>query len=123
MKKIFGEFKDFISRGNVMDMAVGVIIGGAFTAIVNSLVLDLLNPILGLITGGMMDFSDLTIPLGGTSINYGAFPCTAKKSGRRSRKRRRKNSRGFAPTAEARLRRTPRAARTALPSWMLDSAF
>ena len=73
MKKIFGEFKDFISRGNVMDMAVGVIIGGAFTAIVNSLVSDLLNPILGLITGGMMDFSDLTIPLGGTSINYGAF--------------------------------------------------
>ena len=68
MKKIFGEFKDFISRGNVMDMAVGVIIGGAFTAIVNSLVSDLLNPILGLITGGMMDFSDLTIPLGGTSI-------------------------------------------------------
>ena len=73
MKQIFGEFKDFISRGNVMDMAVGVIIGGAFTAIVNSLVSDLLNPILGLITGGMMDFSDLTIPLGGTSINYGAF--------------------------------------------------
>lgn len=73
MKKIFGEFKDFISRGNVMDMAVGVIIGGAFTAIVNSLVSDLLNPLLGLITGGMMDFSDLTIPLGGTSINYGAF--------------------------------------------------
>lgn len=73
MKKIFGEFKDFISRGNVMDMAVGVIIGGAFTAIVNSLVSDLLNPILGLITGGVMDFSDLKIPLGGTSINYGAF--------------------------------------------------
>ena len=73
MKKIFVEFKDFISRGNVMDMAVGVIIGGAFTAIVNSLVSDLLNPILGLITGGVMDFSDLTIPLGGTSINYGAF--------------------------------------------------
>lgn len=73
MKKIFGEFKDFISRGNVMDMAVGVIIGGAFTAIVNSLVSDLLTPILGLITGGVMDFSDLKIPLGGTSINYGAF--------------------------------------------------
>ena len=73
MKKIFGEFKDFISRGNVMDMAVGVIIGGAFTAIVNSLVSDLLNPILGLITGGMMDFSDLKIQLGGASLNYGAF--------------------------------------------------
>ena len=75
MKKILGEFKDFISRGNVMDMAVGVITGGAFTAIVNSLVSDLLNPILGLITGGMMDFSDLKIPLGagGAGINYGAF--------------------------------------------------
>lgn len=73
MKKIFGEFKDFISRGNVMDMAVGVIIGGAFTAIVNSLVSDLLNPLLGLITGGMMDFSELRIQLGGTSLNYGAF--------------------------------------------------
>ena len=64
MKKFISEFKTFALRGNVMDMAVGVIIGGAFTAIVNSLVSDLLNPILGLITGGMMDFSDLKIPLG-----------------------------------------------------------
>ncbi|SDE37293.1 large conductance mechanosensitive channel [Paracoccus isoporae] len=51
------EFKDFIAKGNVMDMAVGIIIGAAFTAIVTSLVSDLINPIIGLITGGT-DFSD-----------------------------------------------------------------
>lgn len=61
--KIIKEFKEFISRGNVMDMAVGVIIGGAFTAIVNSLVKDILNPLLGLLTGGM-DFSTLSITIG-----------------------------------------------------------
>lgn len=57
------EFRDFIARGNVMDMAVGIIIGAAFTAIVNSLVGDLINPIIGLITGGL-DFSNLFINLG-----------------------------------------------------------
>lgn len=51
------EFREFIARGNVMDMAVGIIIGAAFTAIVNSMVADLINPIIGLITGGT-DFSD-----------------------------------------------------------------
>lgn len=51
--KIVKEFKEFISRGNVMDLAVGVIIGGAFTSIINSLVTDLLNPLLGLLTGGI----------------------------------------------------------------------
>ena len=51
MKSFFDEFKAFISRGNVMDMAVGVIIGGAFTAIVNSLVEDLISPLLGLFGG------------------------------------------------------------------------
>ncbi|WBU55967.1 large conductance mechanosensitive channel protein MscL [Paracoccus sediminicola] len=51
------EFKEFIARGNVMDMAVGIIIGAAFTAIVTSLVADMINPIIGLIFGGM-DFSD-----------------------------------------------------------------
>lgn len=49
----FGEFKKFISRGNVMDLAVGVIIGGAFTAIVNSLVNDILMPLIGLIMAGI----------------------------------------------------------------------
>lgn len=57
------EFRDFVARGNVMDLAVGIIIGAAFTAIVNSLVSDLINPIIGLITGGM-DFSNLFINLG-----------------------------------------------------------
>lgn len=63
MKNIIKEFKAFISRGNVMDMAVGVIIGGAFTAIVNSLVNDLLNPLLGIITGGV-NFASLSIIIG-----------------------------------------------------------
>ena len=57
------EFKDFIAKGNVMDMAVGIIIGAAFTAIVASLVADLINPIIGLITGGI-NFSDLFVNLG-----------------------------------------------------------
>jgi large conductance mechanosensitive channel len=52
------EFREFIARGNVMDLAVGIIIGAAFTAIVNSLVNDLINPIIGLVTGGT-DFSNL----------------------------------------------------------------
>ena len=57
-KKIISEFKNFIAKGNVMDLAVGVIIGGAFGKIVSSLVNDMIMPILGLILGGI-DFSDL----------------------------------------------------------------
>ncbi len=57
------EFKDFIAKGNVMDMAVGIIIGAAFTAIVTSLVSDLINPIIGVVTGGV-DFSNLFVNLG-----------------------------------------------------------
>lgn len=76
MKNFFEEFKKFISRGNVMDMAVGVIIGSAFTAIVNSLVQDIFNPILGLLTGGI-DFSNLVIVLGSgeepAKLAYGSF--------------------------------------------------
>jgi len=76
MKSFFKEFKKFISRGNVMDMAVGVIIGGAFTAIVNSLVNDILMPVISLITGGI-DFSALCIVLGDgpepATLNYGNF--------------------------------------------------
>lgn len=72
MKKIMNEFKEFISRGNVMDMAVGIIIGGAFTSIVSSLVEDIINPILGIFGG--MDFSDLSITLvGDATLNYGKF--------------------------------------------------
>ena len=63
-KSFANEFKTFISRGNVIDMAVGVIIGTAFTAIVTSLVQDVLTPPLGLITGGL-DFSDKFISLNG----------------------------------------------------------
>ena len=60
------EFKEFISKGNVMDLAVGIIIGAAFTAIVNSLVGDLINPIIGLILGGV-NFSDMFVDLSGTN--------------------------------------------------------
>jgi large conductance mechanosensitive channel len=56
------EFREFIARGNVMDLAVGIIIGAAFTAIVNSLVADLVNPLIGLFTGGI-DFSNLFFAL------------------------------------------------------------
>ncbi|QFU09996.1 Large-conductance mechanosensitive channel [Rhodobacteraceae bacterium THAF1] len=58
------EFKDFIAKGNVMDLAVGIIIGAAFTAIVTSLVTDLINPIIGLILGGI-DFTSMYIVLAG----------------------------------------------------------
>ena len=76
MKKFFEEFKKFISRGNVMDMAVGVIIGGAFTAIVNSLVNDIFMPVLSLITGGF-DIAGMSVSFGvgdnAATLNYGAF--------------------------------------------------
>ncbi|MEM9468878.1 MAG: large conductance mechanosensitive channel protein MscL [Pseudomonadota bacterium] len=61
---MFGEFKKFIARGNVMDMAVGIIIGAAFTAIVNSMVGDLLMPVIGLVTAGV-DFSAMFFALDG----------------------------------------------------------
>ena len=63
MKNFFNEFKKFISRGNVMDMAVGIIIGGAFTSIVTSLVNDIINPILGVFGG--MNFDQLSVKLFG----------------------------------------------------------
>ena len=71
-KGFIKEFKEFISRGNVIDMAVGVIIGGAFTAIVNSLVNDIFNPLLGLITGGA-DFSTLSFGFMDAQFMYGSF--------------------------------------------------
>jgi large conductance mechanosensitive channel len=63
---MLNEFKAFIAKGNVVDLAVGIIIGAAFTAIVSSLVADLINPIIGLVTGGV-DFSNLYIDLSGTN--------------------------------------------------------
>ena len=73
--KLLKEFREFISRGNVIDMAVGVIIGGAFTGIVNSLVNDLFMPLLGLLTGGM-NFAALSVQIGPGEedvLRYGAF--------------------------------------------------
>ena len=66
------EFKEFISRGNVMDMAVGIIIGGAFTAIVSSLVADIITPIIGMLMGGV-DFSALAVTVGSANLTYGNF--------------------------------------------------
>ncbi|AYM03175.1 large-conductance mechanosensitive channel protein MscL [Levilactobacillus yiduensis] len=66
------EFKDFIARGNVMDLAVGVIVGAAFTAIVNSLVTNLINPLLGIFVGSI-DFSNLVLTVGSAHFRYGAF--------------------------------------------------
>lgn len=87
---IGAEFKKFIMRGNVIDLAVGVIIGGAFQAIVNSLVNDIINPLIGLLTG-RVNFSDLFIVLGdgeyetlaqaqeagAATLNYGSFLMSA----------------------------------------------
>ncbi|MBP6016489.1 MAG: large-conductance mechanosensitive channel protein MscL [Candidatus Promineofilum sp.] len=66
------EFKAFIMRGNVLDLAVAVIIGAAFMAIVNSLVNDIIMPIIGAILGGV-DFSSLAITVGDAAITYGNF--------------------------------------------------
>lgn len=72
MKKIFNEFKEFISKGNVIDLAVGVVIGSAFSKIVSSLVDDIIMPIIGVIIGGI-DFSNLSIKFHSASIKYGLF--------------------------------------------------
>ena len=66
------EFRDFAMRGNVVDLAVGVIIGGAFGGIVNSLVGDILMPLLGVISGGV-NFNDRSIEIGDAIIAYGKF--------------------------------------------------
>lgn len=86
MKKFFGEFKDFIAKGNVIDLAVGVIIGGAFSGIVTSLVTNIITPAISIITG-KVSFTDMFIALdgkeyatleaattaGASTINYGLF--------------------------------------------------
>lgn len=69
---MFKEFKAFVARGNVLDLAVGVIIGAAFTAIVNSLVENLINPLLGMFVGSI-DFSNLVLTVGQAHFRYGAF--------------------------------------------------
>ena len=72
MKSFMKEFKEFISKGNVMSMAVGIIIGSAFTAIVTSLNQDIITPLLGLILG-QVDFTALSLTVGDASIMYGNF--------------------------------------------------
>jgi len=73
MKTFFDEFKKFALRGNAVDLAVGIVIGAAFTAVTNSLVTDILTPPIGWAVGGI-DFSELVIALGsGVTINYGLF--------------------------------------------------
>ncbi len=86
MKKLLGDFKKFCTRGNILELATGVMIGGAFTTIVNSLVNDLLMPVIGLLTGGV-NLSGLFIALDGQqyvsieaakeagvgTLNYGSF--------------------------------------------------
>lgn len=69
---MFKEFKEFISKGNVLDLAVGVIVGGAFGKIVTSLVDDIIMPIIGLIIGGI-DFSGLSLKIGEATVKYGMF--------------------------------------------------
>lgn len=75
---MLGEFKDFVNKGNVMDLAVGVIIGGAFGKIVDSLVNDLLMPVIGKVIGGGANFDNLFVPLAGQAA--GAL-ADAKKLG------------------------------------------
>ena len=80
-KGFIAEFKEFIARGNVMDLAVGVIIGGAFQSIVNSLVNDMIMPVISLLTGGV-NFSNWVIRIGSgenDTIKYGNFITPATK--------------------------------------------
>lgn len=72
MKSLINEFKEFIKRGNVIDLAVAVVIGGAFSSIVNSLVNDLIMPVIGVIIGGV-NFTGLTLRVGTAVIRYGSF--------------------------------------------------
>ena len=72
MKKFMSEFKAFIARGNVMDLAVGVIIGGAFSAITTSLINDIIMPLLGILTSSV-SFADLSVTIGGAVVTYGNF--------------------------------------------------
>lgn len=79
MKKFFSEFKEFINRGNVMDLAVAVIIGGAFTSIVTALTTNIINPLISVIAGGGADtISGLVVP--GTDIDFGASSAPASIS-------------------------------------------
>ena len=69
---IVKEFKEFATKGNMLDLAIGVVIGGAFQSIINSLVSDVIMPLISIITGNV-DFSDLVLEIGQASIKYGNF--------------------------------------------------
>lgn len=69
---MFKEFKEFIARGNIMDLAVGVVIGGAFQSIINSLVNDIIMPAISILTK-KVDFTDMVFTVGDASIKYGNF--------------------------------------------------
>ncbi len=71
MKKFLKEFKEFALKGNVMDLAIGVIIGAAFQAIVTSLTSDIISPLIGLVAD--TDFSDMAVKINNVDIRYGAF--------------------------------------------------
>lgn len=73
MKKILNEFKEFALKGNMFDMAVGMIIGSAFTGLVKSVVDCLINPFISVFTGGTTDFSAYVLTLNGVDIFYGSF--------------------------------------------------
>ena len=81
MKKFFGEFKEFISRGNVLDMAIGVVVGAAFKSIVDSLVNDIIMPVVGWLIGDM-DFADLAIVLSTKTAEDGSEIVTALSYGK-----------------------------------------
>ena len=72
-KGVIAEFQEFISRGNVMDMAVGVIVGGAFTAVVTALTTNIIQPIISIFTGGTEEIEGLAIKISGQIIDFGAF--------------------------------------------------
>lgn len=73
MKKFIEEFKAFALKGNMFDMAIGMIIGSAFTGVVNSLVNTLINPFIGAIAGQSVDFSSYSFKINGVEILYGEF--------------------------------------------------
>ena len=73
MKKILNEFKEFAIKGNMFDMAIGMIIGSAFTGLVKSLVDALINPLIAIVTGGTTDFSGYVFTINGVDVLYGQF--------------------------------------------------
>lgn len=73
MKQLIKEFRDFINRGNVMDLAVAVVIGGAFTAVVTSLTTNIINPLIELVTGGATGSSALVLTIGSATLDFSAF--------------------------------------------------